>query len=272
MRALLFILFFLGGTFRSLSQSALLSQAHGARSHGIGSVRLFLPDSWSYFNNIGALARVDESGVAVGYDSRFGLKDLQTVSLASHWKNSWGSVGMGISRFGGNLFNQQSLGLGFSNQLGIISFGGKLDWFQTQIEEFGTGNSLLFTIGGVAELSPQVFLSANFSNLNRAKISRESVERLPTIVQMGFSYIPINNLQLHLEIEKGLETSASVRAGIEYRIQEWVSLRTGIKTNPGDLFFGIGLNPKQFDIDYAFGQNTALGSTHHLSLGFRWQE
>lgn len=272
MRCLIFYLFFIGSIFPTLAQSSLLSQSHGARSHGMGSVRLFLDDSWTYFNNIGSLARVKESGISVGYDSRYGLKDLQTVSVAGHLNNPWGSIGFGLSRFGGSLFNQQSMGLGFSNQLGIVSFGAKLHWFQTQIEGFGSGNAFLMSIGGVAELSPELFINANFTNLNRAKVSPDSDERLPTIIHMGLSYIPVEFLQLHLELEKGIETSPTIRAGIEYGLKELISLRVGIKSNPGDVYFGIGIHPKQFDIDYAFGQNTTLGSAHHLSLGFRWHD
>lgn len=238
----------------------------------MGGVRLFSEDSWAYFNNIGSLDRAPTSGIQVGYDSRFGLKELQTVSLAANWKNTWGSIGVGVSRFGGSLFNQQSLGVGFSNQLGIVSFGAKIDWFQTSIENFGTGNGILLSLGGVATLGPKFFLNAHFINLNRSKVSRDAIERLPTAVQMGMSYLPSEGLSLHLELEKDLERSASVRLGIAYDLSEWLSLRTGIKTNPGDLFFGIGLHPQRFDINYAFGQNTALGSTHHLSLGFRWHE
>ena len=272
MRELFFIACFFGVILCGKSQSNLLSQSQGARSHGMGSVRLNLPDSWSYFNNIGALNRIEDSQISANYDSRYGLKELQTVSIAGAFKQNWGTLGIGISRFGGKLFNQQTLGLGFSNQLGIVSFGLKAELFQTNIEGFGTASSVLVSFGGLAELGPKLFLGAHVSNVNRGKISRQSQERLPSAIQMGISYFPSNSLKLLIELEKDLEVDPVLKTGIEYILQDLVSLRAGIKSKPGDLFFGIGISPGKFIIDYAFGQNLALGSTNHLSLGIRWRE
>ena len=267
---LFFIICFLSLCFCSFGQSYLPTQTHGARSHGMGTIRLNLQDSWSYFNNIGALARNESTGISVGYDSRFGLKELQTVSLAGNFPVQFGQIGFGGSRFGGKLFNQQSLGIGFSNQLGIVSFGIRADWFQTNIEGFGTGNSLIISFGGVAELGPKIFLSTHVSNVNRAKLSENTEERLDTQIDMGMSYIPNSKLGLHLELSKSLQNDPRVRAGLEYSLKDWVIFRTGIISNPGDIFFGLGLKPGKFLADYAFGQNGPLGSTHNLSIGWIW--
>lgn len=249
-----------------LGQTDPLTQAHGARSQGMGNTKVFLPDSWTYFNNIGALDRIEETQISAGFDSRFGIPELGTVDLGMGWKNNFGTIGFGVSRFGGKLFNQQLLGVGFSNTLGIVSLGAKVDWFQTNIEGFGTGNALLFSMGGVAELGPRFFLGANFSNLNRAKLSQNSEQRLPTLVQMGFSYLPGDAVRILAEVEKDIELDPVFRAGIEYQLQEWIFLRTGISSNPARISFGLGLRKDQFGFDYGYGQNTALGRTHHLSL------
>jgi hypothetical protein len=266
MKQLLFLGFWFWATSFALAQSDPSSQAHGARSQGMGNVRVNLTDSWAYFNNIGALDRLEESQLSAGFDHRFGIQELSTVDLAGAWKTNFGTAGLGISRFGGKLFNQQQFGLGFSNTLGIVSLGAKIDWLQTNIEGFGTGNSLIFSLGGVAELGPKFFLGANFSNLNRARLSQNSEQRLPTIVQMGFSYIPSESIRILVELEKDIELAPVFKAGIEYTLRKWILLRTGISSNPARLSFGLGLRKDRFGFDYAYGQNTALGRTHHLSL------
>lgn len=264
---------FLFLVFSSLkAQTDPLTQSHGARSQSLGNLRVNLSDSWAYFNNIGSLDRIAESELAVGYDHRFGLNELSTFDLVGAWKNNFGTIGFGVSRFGGSLFNQQSLGIGFSNQLGIVSIGMKAEWFQTQIEGFGTGNALLISLGGVAELSPQFFMGANISNINRGKISKNSEDRLPTAIQMGITYRPVPQLNIYLEAEKDIEIDPTVKAGLEYAIREWLWLRAGANTNPGRVFFGLGLKPGKFQIDYGFGQNSALGSTNHVSIGMRWEK
>lgn len=268
MKQLIFLSFLLCLHFSINAQTDPLTQIHGARSQGMGNLRIHGMDTWSYFNNPGGLTKLETSAVSAGYDSRFGLKELSSVDLVGAWKIKPGTLGFGVSRFGGKLFNQQSVGLAFANQLGIVSVGARLEWFQTQIEGFGTGNSFIFSLGGMAELSPQFSVGASISNLNRAKISANSESRLPTGVSLGILYSPVSSLQIHVELEKDIQIKPVVKAGIEYGIKDWIFLRTGINSNPNRLFFGVGLKSSRFRIDYSYGQNQALGSTNHVSLGF----
>lgn len=272
MKQLIFFCFLLCTFFIAKAQTDPLTQVHGARSQGMGNLRVHGMDSWSYFNNPGGLAKLENSAISVGYDNRFGIKELSTVDLVGAWKIKAGTLGFGITRYGGTLFNQQALGVAFANQLGIVSVGGKLEWFQTQIEGFGTGGSLIFSLGGMAELSQTFSIGASISNLNRSKISKDSETRLPTGVSLGIFYSPTDQLQFHLEIEKDIQIKPVVKAGLEYGIRDWIFLRTGINSNPSRMFFGIGLKSKHFTLDYSYGQNQSLGSTNHVSLGFSFFE
>lgn len=272
MKQLIFFCFLFCLHFYSQAQTDPLTQVHGARSQAMGNLRVHGMDTWSYFNNPGGLAKLESSEIAAGFDLRFGLKELSTVDLVGAWKIKAGTLGFGITRYGGNLFNQQSLGLAFANQLGIVSVGGKLEWFQTQIAGFGSGNSLIFSLGGVAELSPNFSVGASISNLSRSKISKDSETRLPTGISLGVFYLPIKQLQIHLEVEKDIQIKPVVKAGLEYGIKDWIFLRTGINSNPSRLYFGIGLKSNKMSLDYAYGQNQALGSTNHLSLGFAFTD
>ena len=140
--------------------------------------------------------------------------------------------------------------MAFANQLEIVSLRGKLEWYQTQTEGFGTGNSLIFSLGSIADFS----VGASISKLSRSKLSQDSITRLPTGVSLGVFYTPINQLQIHLEIEKDIQLKPVVKAGLGYGIKEWVFLRIGINSNPSRLFFGIGLKCDRMNLDYASGQ------------------
>lgn len=270
MKLLIFLCFAVLVCFSAFPQTDPLTQAHGARSQGMGNLKVNLPDSWSVFNNIGSLDRISNTQIAIAVDQRYGLQELSTLDLAFALKSKVGSFGIGVSRFGGKLFNQQLLGIGYSQKLGIASFGLKADWFQTHFQDFGHSNSLIFSLGGVADLGPKIQIGAYFSNLNRSKISTIYDDRHPTMLSMGLSYFPISNLQLHLEIEKDILFKPTLKAGIEYGIQDWLYLRSGINTEPSNINFGLGVKPGKFKFDYALGQNNALGSTHHVSFGYQW--
>ncbi|MCS5489126.1 hypothetical protein [Algoriphagus limi] len=247
-----------------------MTQVHGARNQGIGNQRVHLPSTWSYFNNIGALDRTKKSGIAVGYDHRFGLQELSTFDLATAIKNRKGTFGLGISRFGGKLFNQQTIGIGYSHTLGVNSIGLKMEYFQTQMEGFGSGGSLLFSLGGITELNPKLYLGASISNINRGKISQETDSRLPTLVQLGLHYLPTETLSLLIELEKDIQQSPLLKAGLEYRLKEWIFLRSGINTQPSRFFAGFSIQKGNLRLDYAYSQLAPLGSTNHLSLNYQW--
>jgi hypothetical protein len=270
MKLLIFLCFAFGICFIAKPQTDPLTQAHGARSQSMGSLKVNLHDAWTIFNNIGALDRISSSQIVIGVDQRYGLKELSTFDLAAALKTDAGSFGLNLSRFGEKLFNQQMLGFGYSQKLGIASFGLKADWFQTQIQDFGTGNAFLLSLGGIADLGPKIQMGAYFSNINRSKISKYSEERLPTLISMGISYFPSPSLQIHVEAEKDISFKPTIKLGLEYSIQDWIFLRTGINSNPSKINFGIGINPGKFQFDYGLGQNNALGSTHHIGFAYSW--
>jgi hypothetical protein len=253
-------------------QSDPLTQAQGSRSQGMGNLKLNIPDSWAIFNHVGAMDRADQSQISAGYDSRFGLKELSTLSISGILKNEFGTLGAGISRFGGDLFNQHLLGLGFSNTLGIASIGAKAEWYQTQIEGFGTGNSFMLSFGGLAELGPKTRFGANFSNVNRARLGKNTAQKHPTLIQIGITYLPSDPIAIYAELEKEVDTKPILKVGLEYQPARWIQLRTGVNSQPARVSFGLGIRKDKFGFDYAYGQNTALGRTQHLSLALQLGE
>lgn len=268
MKTLLLFFIWLGLFFDSLAQSPLTLQSFGASSVGMGGIKHYVMDSWTIFNQVGALNRLDRSIISANFDQRFGIKELSTIGFSGAWKTSAGTAGVGLARIGSPLFNQQMLGLGFSNTLGIVSIGAKIDWHQTQIEGFGSGHAFLFTFGGVAELSPELFFGAQVTNVNQARFSRFSENRLPSTLQIGLAYVPYASTKIILESEKPLEGNAIIRLGLEHEIKNWLFLRAGVGSQPARLHFGLGIEKDWFGFDYALGQHTALGNTHHFSLNF----
>lgn len=271
MKVWLIFIFWLGQFFTALAQSTLPLQSFGARSIGMGEVKHLVLDSWAIFNQIGALDRIDHSEIGANIDHRFGIKELSTVALAGVVKTSIGTAGFGVARFGGQLFNQQMLGVGFSNTIGIVSVGAKLDWHQTQIEGFGSGHALMLSMGGVAELSPEFFIGAQVTNINQAKFSRFSENRLPSTVQLGIAYVPYPSSKIILEAEKPLETAPILRLGLEHSLRDWIYLRAGAGSQPVRLNFGVGVRKERFGFDYALGQRSMLGESHHFSLVYQFR-
>src|SRR5690554_6826809 len=95
----------------------------GARSIGLAQSHVALDDGWSVFNNVGAMGRLLASQAIFGYDHRLGLNELTTLAAGATLVTNIGVLGIGLSSYGGELFNQKCLGAGFSNKRGVASFG-----------------------------------------------------------------------------------------------------------------------------------------------------
>jgi hypothetical protein len=244
----------------------------GARSQGMGNSHVTLLDAWSVFNNAGAMAQVEESQVFVAYDHRMGLDELTTLGAGGVWKTDAGAWGVGVGTYGGEHFNQQTVGLAYSNKLGIASLGLKVNYFQTNIEGFGRGGAPLVEFGGVAELGPQVLFGAHIYNLTRARMGRFSEEFLPTVIRAGISFRATEFLLVSGEVEKEIYLDPLVKIGLEYAVQQKIDLRTGVHPQAGQLFFGIGFRPRRYRMDYAMAQHPQLGFTHHFSINLLWGE
>lgn len=268
MKATFLISLFLMINLTASGQTDPITQVHGARNQGLGNIRIFDNTAFAYFNNPGALASYEVNQLAAGYDHRFSLSELSTINLAGAVSFGPGVLGFGIARFGGSLFNQQTVGISYANQLGIVSIGGKLEWFQTQIEGFGTGNAAIFSLGGIVDLSPTLSLGATISNLNRSKLGRHTDQRIPTGVSLGLNYRPGKQLNFYGEVEKDILINPVYKIGLAYELNEWIELRTGMNSYPGRLFFGLGLNYEKFGLDLGYGQINPLGSTTNFSLTF----
>ncbi len=252
----------------SFAQRGTETLPKGARSAGMGNANLSLSDAWSIFNNVGALARITQSQAAFGFDHRLQLNELTTLAAVAALKSDWATFGLGVSSYGSEIFSQNQVGLGISNQLGIASLGVKFNYFQTSIEGLGTGRTFMVELGGLAELTPELFFGAHIYNPFRASYGKNSPDFLPTLVKAGITYKPFSSLLINLEAEKDILLPPLFKLGMEYGLGEKIWLRSGIHTNPSNVFFGIGFRPKRFHFDYAMGQNLQLGYTHHFSFNY----
>ncbi|MBR9777017.1 MAG: hypothetical protein GYB55_19155 [Cytophagales bacterium] len=257
-------------TGTSWGQNGMDHFPKGAQSLGLGNASVTLHEPWAIFNNIGALGKGTTDILAVvGYDHRLGLNELTTLAAGiTIPTENLGILGVGVSSFGGELFNQQQIGIGLAKQMGLASLGLKINYFQTNIEGFGRSARPVLELGGTAELFPGVFFGAHLYNITRAAISKASLNYLPTIVKTGISYRPSDNLMVNVETEKELSSPAQFKAGIAYSFEEKFWARTGITSQPNNLYFGIGFRPRRFQVDYALSRNYLLGFTHHFSLNY----
>ncbi|MFY0624989.1 MAG: hypothetical protein JXR07_01760 [Reichenbachiella sp.] len=241
----------------------------GARSASLAGSSVTLMDQWSSFNNIGALSYVEDINIFATYKNLYGLPELSSMAVGVTLPVWIGTATLGAYRFGGDLLNDHRVHAGFSNRFGIVSLGANFSYFQLNIEGGGTQTNFLFDFGGHAKLSEQFYFGAHISNVNQAKLSDLTGEKISTIMKTGLSYRPNEHLMINSEIEKSIDDDFRIKIGIEYEIINSVFARTGILTSPFNSNFGIGFEPGQISVDYAFGMHQDLGDFHQFSFTYR---
>lgn len=244
----------------------------GARAAALGNASVTLPDLWAVQNNVAGIAGLEKPQVGAYVENRFGIRAFTTVAFTAVYPTGrYGSYGLSISRFGDELYNQQHLGFGIAHKLGQFSLGAKLDIWQITVKGYGSRQALALSVGGQAEIVPGLYFGAHAYNLNQAKLAAFEDERLPTIMKAGLSYRPYHKLLLAIETEKNIDYDASLKAGIEYQIiEDKFTLRSGFITQTNTLTFGAGFRARQLYVDYAFGNTTHIGSSHHLSVAYQF--
>jgi outer membrane protein W len=149
--------------------------------------------------------------------------------------------------------------------LGKYFFGLGINYHTVSIDKYGSDNALYINAGLLIYLSEKLKWGFSANNLNRATWGKEK-DQLPIVFQTGFSYDIINDIVLNLAIEKELTYQPSIKAGINYRIMEYVSVRTGFSTEPSIYCGGVGIHYSLFQFDYSVINHQELGFTHQFGL------
>lgn len=267
----------------------------GARSAGLGQIGSVLEeDGWAAANNAAALGSLKQLTVGFGAENRYLLPALNTVSVtvavplgyqapaavvagvptevAAADAPRYGVVGLTAQRFGGRLYAEQRLGLGYGYRLGTVRLGARVEVLQTSLEGLGSRRVVAASLGGQADIIPRkLTFGASLYNLNQARLARYQDERVPTVLRAGLAWRASEKVLLLAETEKDVEQDADFRAGLEYAPIPALALRAGLSALASQLTGGAGFRAGQFQLDYAAAWHEALGLSQQVSVAWHRQ-
>ncbi len=246
----------------------------GARAAGMSNAAVTLYDFWAISHNQAGLARQKSIAAGVYFENRFMVSELSLGALAVVYPASTGVFGVNFSYFGFELYNETKIGLAYARDFGErFSAGLQLNYHNTGIgEDYGNKGNLTFELGSVFHLLPHLSLGAHIFNPARAKIGDFADERIPTIIRTGISYTFSDKVIVVVETEKSINHAPIIKAGIEYRIIDFVFVRGGIATRPTSNSFGFGIIRNNFSIDFATSFHYILGYSPQLSIVYHFKK
>jgi len=261
---------FVTSTLLMLVSYLCFAQSLGGPAAGMGEAGVAQRDAWSVFYNVGGLAWVKKTTLVAGYENHFGFSEgLHTAGVGIVRPTRFGVGSLSVYRFGDALYSEDQIALGFGHHISQFSFGLRLNGYQYHIETVGTRFTTAVDVGGIAKLSPELSFGMQITNLTQAKKSRFTEEKIPTRVQTGIDYRPTKTIRLVAEVEHQVHQKTNAKFGMEYTALKKISFRCGVQTAHFRQFFGLGLNHRLLQIDYALRTHRELGLSHQLSLAYK---
>lgn len=276
--SLLWVLVLLG--YLQLTASGFNSIV-GGRQAGMGHAGVSLSDGWSLFNNQAGLGMLPHWETNLYVNPLFQVQGVSQKNLGIIVPQRYGTMGLGISHFGNNLYQETTLGLAFGKKLfDNFSSGIKLNFCQISIGE-NYGNAFLFTfeVGSLVRLSDNLRLGFHIFNPINTQFSSLQTEHIPATYRLGATYHISDKLLTICEIEKNILYKTKVKTGAEYMLIDDFYLRIGFASSPslkesaqpglGNNFtFGTGLLLNNFIIDFSANIHQVLGWNPQFSIRF----
>lgn len=248
------------------SSSVLL----GSRANSMGYASACLDDEWSVFNNVAGLAKVKEMSAGFSCDVFPGFRPFNRAGAVIVFPYKIVS-GIGIYHFGDDLYHEEMVSLAAATSIGLTSLGLKINYVQYNVA--GIGRKGLFTIGigGISEIVPGITVGAHITTVNQPFLSRKDEERIPTSLLAGIQFRLTHSVRIATEIEKDLSYAATLKAGVEYKLNEMFVVRTGVNIHPSAGFFGLGFRRKKLLLDYACSYYVENGSRHQGTISYHFK-
>lgn len=239
---------------------------YGARNEALARGTVALNSSWALFYNPAGL-NYNQLEVVAGYQSKYVSLGIDDGAFGFTFPIGNTALGIGASYFGDNLLSKTKLTTGVAHHIGKTSLGIKTTYEQLRIDEIGSKGIFYFDIGGQIIISDQISIGMVLSNLNQAKFDTLTLSAPTTAVQVGVNYHPHDKLTLLAQVEKNIENPAIIRFGMEYKITQQVSIRTGLIPTPAAAFGGIGFEWINIELDIVGSFQQSLGWSGGLSIG-----
>lgn len=289
----IFLLLFLTG---ALSAQVFTDQWTGAASGAAaGGAQVAVNRSlWSHSYNPAGVAHVTAPGAGFSFNNpgSYGMAALSMFSAALPLGEKWGTLSLhgdmlrvkngdailssenalGVSH-GFHLLKdlRSSLSLGYSLNVLFANYGTSagLSGDGTDGIDLGGVAGLGVDVGLQASLRDRTWMGLAIKNINAPKFGSSESEA-PALRKFvaGLGYAPYYGLKSSFEVEKVFGRDVQYRAGLEYAIMEWFTLRAGISTYPSQLTLGFGVQKSFFKVDYAFVSHPVLSGTHFFTLEF----
>ncbi len=224
--------------------------------------------AFAIFLNPAKLAWNTDTKTNLFYKNYYGLKNLNQISLEARFP-VWGlPLGIGINRYGISSYNEAELRIGSAfHFFDALDLGFSANMYGVFLKNYGHSYTFGFTLAAVYKIFEHTQAAFTVENLNEPELG-QAKEKIPLSAAFGFSYHPLKNVELLIDLVKEQNYDFDFRSGIAFKPLSWTTVRIGFKTIVKSYSAGFSMQYGQFDLGYAFEYHTALGGSNSISVGY----
>jgi len=260
----------------------------------------------SIFFNPAGLALADSHAFLIGESDHYSLEFIN-FSYASfvYQSKELGNLGFGVQQFGTqgkreddngdyeDIYLSSEIALSFAQGFSLLNdrnsslhLGYTLNGFilkqASSSGSLGDGTNGLekkdlynvgIDVGLLASLRNKMQVGVFIKNINSPSMGRGStLQYLPRKLVMGISYMPLEKLNTHFNLETLLGyKDIHFSFGFEYRINHMFVLNSGIMIKPNRFGFGFSYSPiKEIVISFGTLTHPVLPVSNSLEVGFKF--
>lgn len=243
------------------------------RYTGLGAYSKNFVDIFSGTSNQAALAQIKSGGFGVYGERRFLLEDMNQYSAIVALPTQSGTFALQGDYYGFSQFNESQIGLAYARKIaGQVDVGLKLNYHTIAIAGYGNSTAVNFEAGTIFHLTEKLHAGFHIYNPFSSKFSKNSSEKLASILKSGLGYEVSQKFFISAEFVKQEDVPVNINIGFQYNLQQSVILRGGIATATNNSFAGVGFLLGQLRIDVNAAYHPQLGFTPGVLLLYNFKK
>ena len=267
-KILIFCLFIiLSNTYNGHAQSSFFTSG-GAHTLSLANTGTMFNGIESIYTNPAGLVSLDGYAFDVGYDRRFNLSELSTVSMAGAKKIGNNVIGISIARFGYSAYTESKAGLTYARLLSRkFSIGGSLNYLGFNIDQYGSSSKFTFDLGLQYKINDEVSLGAYV--FSPGTISLTDDQDVPSRFSLGLKYKASKKADVYVDVSKTINRNPDFRFSVDYHLIDRFSLRAGANITQSSIHFGPAYHMENgIMITGGYSFDNRLGHSTGLSLSY----
>lgn len=244
----------------------------GARSVGMcGATTALRGDVWSH-GNPASWSTLQHPTAGLMASQGYGLAAMRLGAATFAYPTSIGAFAATARTFGSEAYRETRLGTGFSRAFKLGSSrhfhaAATVQYYHLSIDGYGNAGTAGLSVGWLVKVLPSLDLGGHATNVNVPRLADR--EELPRTLSVGLAFAPSDALRILADVFKDVRFPATVRAGLEVRPVDVLSLRAGASTQPTRYALGAGLHFSWLRAHFAADRHPVLGWSPALSATVR---